>query len=179
MRSGVAWISIAAALSQAATLIAGILVANAIGAQRFGTYSFLQSTLMTWSQAAALSSGLLASRYLAAYGKTDAKIAGEIIGYCTAMTAVAGSLGGVLLFISRRYLMRNVSDAASLGSMPMGRTLSTSSQMATKLASKSSRAGTYSAVAFVEVLDDPGGGRRAKSAVPSARPEETRSRRTA
>jgi O-antigen/teichoic acid export membrane protein len=115
MGSSVVWIAIAAALTQGATLLAGILVANAIGTHGFGTYSFLQSTLTNWSQPAALSSGLLATRYLAAYGRTNTKIAGEVIGYCTAMTAVAGSLAAIVLLLSRGYLVRNVDDAGPLG----------------------------------------------------------------
>jgi O-antigen/teichoic acid export membrane protein len=115
MGSGVVWISIAAALSQLATVLAGILVANAIGTQGFGTYSFLQSTLATWSQAAALSSGLLATRYLAAYSRTDPKLAGEVIGYCTAMTTVGGSVAAIILFATRGYLLRNVGSSDSLG----------------------------------------------------------------
>jgi O-antigen/teichoic acid export membrane protein len=114
MGGGVIWITIAAGLNQAATLLAGVLVANAIGTWAFGTYSFFQGTLTSWSQATSLSSGLLATRYLAAYVRTEAKLAGEIIGYCTAMTALASGIGALILLLSGGRLMSNVGDPISL-----------------------------------------------------------------
>jgi O-antigen/teichoic acid export membrane protein len=113
MGSGVIWITIAAGVNQAATLLAGVLVASAIGAREFGTYSFFQGTLTNWSQATSLSSGLLATRYLAGYARTDTRLAGEVYGYCTAMTLIAGSIGGLVLFLTRGSLIQNVGDANS------------------------------------------------------------------
>jgi O-antigen/teichoic acid export membrane protein len=108
--------SISAAIAQIATLLAGIVVANAIGTEDFGTYSFLLGSLTSWAQVATLSSGLLATRYLAAFSRTDPERAGEVVGYCTAMTALAGCIAGVILFSSRAYLIRNVSNPDALNS---------------------------------------------------------------
>jgi O-antigen/teichoic acid export membrane protein len=110
----VLWLSVAAAVAQTATLMAGILVANIIGTRDFGMFSFLQGTLTTWSQAAALSSGLLATRYLAAYTRTDPLRAGEVIGYCTVITAIAGTVAGIILLLYRSFLTRNVDDSGML-----------------------------------------------------------------
>lgn len=114
LRASITWMAISAAIGQAATLVAGALVANAVGTRGFGTYGFLQSTLINWSTIATLSSGLLATRYIAAYARSDTRRAGQVLGYCAVATAVAGSVAGVALFASRTFLTQGIDDAHSV-----------------------------------------------------------------
>ena len=114
LRTGVIWMAVAAAVGQGATFLAGILVANTVGTRQFGIYGFLQGTLTNWSQVASMSSGLVATRYLAAYSRSDPARAGQVLGYCTIVTASAGCLAGIVLWLARMSLVRNVDDAAAM-----------------------------------------------------------------
>jgi len=101
-------------LARGATFLAGVLIANTVGTRQFGIYGFLQGTLTNWSQVASMSSGLLATRYLAAYGRSDPARAGQVLGYCTIVTATAGCLAGIVLWLARMSLVRNLDDAAAM-----------------------------------------------------------------
>ena len=114
LRTGVIWMAVAAAVGQGAIFLAGVLIANTVGTRQFGTYGFLQGTLTNWSLVASMSSGLLATRYLAAYGRSDAARAGQVLGYCTIVTASAGCLAGIVLWSARMSLVRNVDDAVAM-----------------------------------------------------------------
>lgn len=116
LRTGVIWMAVAAAVGQGATFLAGILVANTVGTSQFGIYGFLQGTLTNWSQPASMSSGLVATRYLAAYSRSDPARAGQVLGYCTIVTASAGCLAGIVLWLARMFLVPNVDDAVAMTS---------------------------------------------------------------
>jgi O-antigen/teichoic acid export membrane protein len=106
--------TVAAVIGQGATFLTGVLIANTVGTRQFGIYGFLQGTLTNWSLVASMSSGLLATRYLAAYGHSDAARAGQVLGYCTIVTASAGCLAGIVLWLARMALVRNVDNATAM-----------------------------------------------------------------
>jgi O-antigen/teichoic acid export membrane protein len=89
---GTFWVAVGAAAGQGATLVANILVANALEPARFGAYAFLLSTQNALALIAQLSLGLAATKYLPNWRVQEPQRAGEFLGFGTAFTAGLGLL---------------------------------------------------------------------------------------
>ncbi len=99
---------------QGATLLANVLVANILGTGGFGAYSFMQSTLNTWALVAQASSGIMATRYVAAFRRTDPQRAGRVIGFCGVLTATLGCTTAAILLLVRNEFASDAADAHSI-----------------------------------------------------------------
>lgn len=107
-----AWTALGSAASQGATLLGNVLVANALGTAGFGIYSFFQTTISSWALVAQGSTGLMSSRYVSAYSKTDPSRAARLIGASTVVALVGGVLAaGLLLAFGDRIAARTAGAA--------------------------------------------------------------------
>lgn len=83
-----------AGAGQAATLVANVLVANALGTKLFGAYAFLQTSQNAFALVAQLSMGLAAARYLPMWRTGQPDRAGQFLGFGTAFCLVLGLATG-------------------------------------------------------------------------------------
>lgn len=112
--SGVSWNFVGTVLAQASVFAANIVIANRIGAHSFGEFSLLQQTALTASALAQFATSVTATRYVAEYRTANPKRAGRVVGFCTLFTALAGSIGALLLFLLSGWLCTRVLGAPEL-----------------------------------------------------------------
>jgi O-antigen/teichoic acid export membrane protein len=95
--SGVAFNLVGVLFNQGSTLLTNVLVARVLGAQSFGQYVIVLSTLQSLSSFAGLGMGYTATRYLPEYRVRDLPRASRILGLCLVGTAAASLLFAMAL----------------------------------------------------------------------------------
>jgi O-antigen/teichoic acid export membrane protein len=117
-KRSLAWNGLATFISQAATLLATVLVARSLGREAFGQVVFIQTIVISLSSIGQLSTGLLASRYVSEYQAVDKAKAGRIIGLCSLATLFAGAILALVVvsiaYIGTDVLFGNASLASGL-----------------------------------------------------------------
>jgi O-antigen/teichoic acid export membrane protein len=101
---GVVW-SIAAALaSSALNFILNILVARLLGRDGFGQFGIVQSTIATVAGLGQLAMGFTATKFVAEFRTAAPARAGRIIGLCSVVALVSGSVAAVVLYVMAPWL---------------------------------------------------------------------------
>lgn len=111
---GVFWSIAASIAAQGSTLLCGLIVSNSLGKVAFGSYSLIQTTIVTIAGAAALATGITSTRFVAEFREGQPGSAGRVIAICLAVSAVSGLLGalGVCLASERLDLLLSVEHRA-------------------------------------------------------------------
>jgi O-antigen/teichoic acid export membrane protein len=111
---GITWNLIASVFNQGNVFVINIIIARLLGKTLFGEYTIIQSTLLTASLLAQFSTGITATRYLAAFRDSDRERAGRILGLCALVSAGMGAMAVLLLFISAPWLSTEILKAPHL-----------------------------------------------------------------
>ena len=111
---GATWNLVASIFNQGSVFAINILVARLLGRSIFGEFTIIQSTLLSFSLIAQFSTGITATRYLAELRVRDRDRAGRILGLCTIVSAVMGTLTVILLFILAPWLSTSILKAPHL-----------------------------------------------------------------
>lgn len=113
LRSGVAWSGVSAGLSQGATLLAQMLVANLAGRETLGRYAVLQSTLVTAAGLAQVCGGVACRKFASEWGRTDPPKCGRILARILASAAAASMAGAVLVALAAEPILRVATGGAA------------------------------------------------------------------
>jgi len=101
------WNVIGAVFNQGSTFALGIVVAKALGREPYGSFAFLQGTLLMFTSIAQLALGFATIKYVSEYRALQRERAGRIIGaslsiaLLTGFVAMALAAGGSQLLASR------------------------------------------------------------------------------
>src|SRR2546426_2727501 len=101
---GVVWTIASTILLQGSTLIANAISANLLGRNDFGSFSMVQSTVVTISNLAQLGLGLTVTKYVAELRIRDGAAAGRILGLCRAVSIISGLTAALGLYVYGRWL---------------------------------------------------------------------------
>jgi O-antigen/teichoic acid export membrane protein len=112
--TGVAFNLVGVVFNQGSTLLTNMLVARVLGAQSFGQYEIVLSTLQSLSSFAGLGMGYTATRYLPEYRARDLPRAGRILGLCLTGTAAASVLFALALVVLAPVLSDRLLHAPQL-----------------------------------------------------------------
>ena len=103
-----AWLAVAAILGQGSMVVAGILVARALGVQNYGRFTLMQATLVMLAGVAQLSFSVVISQQVAKYRDADPAATGRIASFCFLFTLSMGAMLAAALAIGQGFLARQV-----------------------------------------------------------------------
>ena len=101
---GVGWSVAGGAISSASSLLAAILVARMLGAEKYGALGLIQSTLNTFIIFVGPAVGLTATKFIAELRHRRPRRAGSILGLTLATTYVLSAVLAVALIAGANYL---------------------------------------------------------------------------
>jgi O-antigen/teichoic acid export membrane protein len=113
---GVYWNSLGTLFVQGSTFVTSILLARLLGREVFGELAMIQSTLLTLSSIAQVSTGLTATKYVAEFRDADKLRAGRVLGLCSVLTLATGVIATLFLLISSPWMAANFLAAPHLTS---------------------------------------------------------------
>jgi O-antigen/teichoic acid export membrane protein len=111
---GATWNLVAAIFNQGSVFAVNIIIARLLGRTLFGEYTIIQSTLLTISLLAQVSTGMTATQYLAEFRVCDRDRAGRILSLCAIVSAITGALAVILLFFLAPWLSDHILKAPHL-----------------------------------------------------------------
>lgn len=112
--NGMAWNVIGTVLSKVLVVIASILTARILGADRNGEYSVINSTVLMFSTFAGLGLGITATRFVAEYKSKDKERCGRIIGLTNLFGFLSGFIMAITLIILAPWLAKEQLNAPHL-----------------------------------------------------------------
>jgi O-antigen/teichoic acid export membrane protein len=92
--------------SQGGAFLTVVLLARVLGKEVFGEFGMIQSTMLTMTSIAQISTGLMATKYVAEFKESDKARAGRILRLCSIMTIATG----LFAFASMLFAAPFVSD---------------------------------------------------------------------
>ena len=101
---GLFWNVLGTVFTQGSVFLTTIVLARLFGKEMFGQLAMIQSTLLTLTSVAQIATGLTATKYVAEFRDVDKERAGRMLGLCSVLTLVTGTLATVLLIISAPWL---------------------------------------------------------------------------
>lgn len=90
--------------NQGSTFFANIVNARILGRAEYGQYVLSLNTVVAVASLAGLGMGYAATKFTAEHRDANKARAGEILGFCEVMSALAGTVGMVLLMVFARKL---------------------------------------------------------------------------
>jgi O-antigen/teichoic acid export membrane protein len=111
---GFIWNVVGALFTQGSVFLTTIILARLVGKEQFGQFGMIQSTLLTLTSIAQVATGLTATKFVAEFRDVDKEHAGRMLGLCSVLTLVTGTLATVLLIISAPWLADHVLKAPHL-----------------------------------------------------------------
>jgi O-antigen/teichoic acid export membrane protein len=105
---------VAAIFNSGSTFLVNIAVANLLGREIFGEFAMIQSTLLTFSNVAALATGFTATKYVAEFRLVDKAKTGRILGLCSILSLAMGGAATVVVLASAPWLAVTVLKAPYL-----------------------------------------------------------------
>lgn len=111
---GVFWNLVGTVFAQGSVFITAIILARVLGREVFGELGMIQSTLLTLTSIAQVSTGLTATKYVAEFRDADKARAGRVLGLCSVLTLVTGATATVLLVVSAPWMAEHVLAAPHL-----------------------------------------------------------------
>jgi O-antigen/teichoic acid export membrane protein len=115
--SGVGWNVLGAVFNQGSTFVLGIIVANALGREKYGLFGFLQSTMLLFTSMGHLAMGFVATKFVAEYRTTQKERAGRVLVACLAFAAVSGALATLVAMGGARLIAERVTHRAGVESL--------------------------------------------------------------
>jgi len=106
--TGIGWNLVGTAFLQGSVFLGNIIVARLLGAEVFGVYNIVLSTLLTASGLAQFSTGITATRYVAQYRAKDKEKVAGILCFLLRLSFISGCLGTVLVALASNWLADNV-----------------------------------------------------------------------
>lgn len=111
---GTFWSLLGTLIVQGLSMTASIIAARLVGAEGFGEFGMVNSTVGSFGVFAGLGLGLTATRHIAEYRSSDPARAGRILKLSTHVAIVAGSSISLLLFLIAPWLATNTLNAPHL-----------------------------------------------------------------
>jgi O-antigen/teichoic acid export membrane protein len=111
---GTFWSLTGAVIARLCGFAASILVARFLGREGFGLLGVIQSTVAMFQVFAGFGLGLMATKYVSQFRKTDPDRAGRIIGLSHIVAIVSGGVMSGVLFFLAGWLARNTLAAPEL-----------------------------------------------------------------
>lgn len=96
-RSGVAWNALCTVALQGGTFLTNLAVANLVGADEYGRFTFLVATAQTLAAVIQFSTGIAATRYLAEHRILQPGLAAAAMTFCRRVSLTTGLMGSLLL----------------------------------------------------------------------------------
>ena len=113
-QKGFTWNVVSALFTQGSTLLANLIIANILGKEIFGEYGMIQSTILTLTGIAQVATGVTATKYVAEFRSTNKERTGRVLGLCSVVTLITGSLAAIILFSSAPWLANHALNAPYL-----------------------------------------------------------------
>lgn len=111
---GVFWNALGTLFAQGSVFLTAILLARLLGKEVFGELGMIQSTLLTLTSIAQVSTGLTATKYVAEFRDADKARAGRVLGLCSVLTLATGVVATALLLISAPWVAEHMLAAPHL-----------------------------------------------------------------
>lgn len=111
---GVFWNLVGTLFAQGSVFLTAIILARLLGKEVFGELGMIQSTLLTLTSIAQVSTGLTATKYVAEFRDADKERAGRVLGLCSVLTLATGVVATVLLLISAPWVAEHMLAAPHL-----------------------------------------------------------------
>ncbi len=102
--TGVAWNAIGAVFTQGGVFVVNLILANVLGRDVFGEFSFVQTTVLTLSGIGQMATGTTATKYVAEHRFTNRQRVGRILGLCSIATLAAGLILWAALLLTAPWL---------------------------------------------------------------------------
>lgn len=112
--NGVFWNLVGTVFAQGSVFLTAIILARMLGKEVFGELGMIQSTLLTLTSIAQVSTGLTATKYVAEFRDVDKARAGRVLGLCSVLTLATGVAAMALLIISAPWMAEHVLAAPHL-----------------------------------------------------------------
>jgi len=107
---------VGAFFTQGSVFLTTIILARILGKDQFGEFGMIQSTLLTLTSMAQVATGITATKFVAEFRDVDKVQAGRMLGLCSILTFITGTLGSGFLMISAPWLAEHVLKAPHLSS---------------------------------------------------------------
>lgn len=111
---GVFWNLVGTLFAQGSVFLTAIILARLLGKEVFGELGMIQSTLLTLTSIAQVSTGLTATKYVAEFRDADKARAGRVLGLCSVLTLATGVAATALLLISAPWVAEHMLAAPHL-----------------------------------------------------------------
>lgn len=111
---GVYWNGLGTLFAQGSVFLTAVLLARLLGKEVFGELGIIQSTLLTLTSIAQVSTGLTATKYVAEFRDADKARAGRVLGLCSVLTLATGVVATALLLISAPWVAAHMLAAPHL-----------------------------------------------------------------
>lgn len=111
---GVYWNALGTLFAQGSVFLTSVLLARLLGKEVFGELGMIQSTLVTLTSIAQVSTGLTATKYVAEFRDADKARAGRVLGLCSVLTLATGVVATALLLISAPWVAEHMLVAPNL-----------------------------------------------------------------
>jgi O-antigen/teichoic acid export membrane protein len=111
---GVFWNMVGTLFAQGSVFLTAIILARLLGKEVFGELGMIQSTLLTLTSIAQVSTGLTATKYVAEFRDADKARAGHVLGLCSVLTLITGVVATALLLIGAPWMAEHVLAAPHL-----------------------------------------------------------------
>lgn len=100
--------------TQGSVFLTAIVLGRLLGKDLFGEFGMIQSTLLTLTSIAQVSTGLMATKYLAEFRDANKQRAGQVLGLCSVLTLITGMVASALLFINAQWIAERMLAAPQL-----------------------------------------------------------------
>lgn len=111
---GVFWNLVGTLFAQGSVFLTAVILARLLGKEVFGELGMIQSTLLTLTSIAQVSTGLTATKYVAEFRGADKARAGRVLGLCSVLTLATGVVATALLLISAPWVAEHMLGAPHL-----------------------------------------------------------------
>lgn len=105
-RTGATWNLVGSVLGHGANFLTNVIIANLLGREIFGEFGIVQSTAMTSAGVAMIATGITATKYVAEFRIREKQKAGRILGLCSVVTAITGSIATLVVWFFADWIAR-------------------------------------------------------------------------
>src|ERR1039458_8494199 len=111
---GAFWSVVGSGIGQGMSMVAGMLCARMLGANEFGQFGIIQSTVNLFAVVGSCGLSITAAKHVAEYRKSDPGRAGRVLGLSALTAAATGVAVAFLLIISAPWISRRWLNAPEL-----------------------------------------------------------------
>lgn len=117
MVNGAFWSLSGAMLSRGLALVSSIIIARFLGANGYGEFGVIQSTIGMFGMFAGLGLGMTATKYIAQFRDSDKEKTANIIALTTLVASITSLIVSILLFFFSEWLATKTLAAPNLNSL--------------------------------------------------------------